>query len=271
MTIPPEIERVALLGWCLYPQSRYTRAACFSGASAAATCDLDMLADWSRRYPGCNWRVKVGPSGLWGIDIDAAGATHQHDGVGAMRELTERYGSLPRCPTTRSGGGGYAVFFQHAGERIIGAGNTPRPGLDPRRGALSVTIPPSIHPVTRLPYRWLIPPWECNPPKAPGWLVTLCEAPPEPPQAPSGPRTPGSAYARLYRAADAVASAAPGVRNATLNGKAYHIGGMVHSGMVNRHDAEQVLFRSARAAGLDAAEAMATIRSGLNAGARRGK
>ena len=84
MAIPEDIERVALLGWHVYPASSTSRAGCFSGASAAASCDLDVIAGWSERFPRCNWRVVFGSSGLWGIDLDVP--PHHPDGLGAFNQ-----------------------------------------------------------------------------------------------------------------------------------------------------------------------------------------
>jgi len=181
--IPPELEAVARLGWAVFPASQYSKASCFSGAHDAATSDLDIIAAWCRRFPGCNWRVAFGLSRLWGFDVDTPGPDHKADGISAMRDLVARYGGLPECPTTRSGGGGYAIFFRHSGEPIIGKTGHPAPGIDPRRGRQSVTIPPSIHTTTMRPYVWLRPPWATDAPEAPQWLLEAVRPPPELPSA----------------------------------------------------------------------------------------
>jgi len=61
----------------------------------------------------------------------------------------------------------------------------------------------------------------------------------------------------------------PGVRNQTLNRKAYAVGRVVGAGGLDAGSAITELYRAARTAGLDHVEATATIRSGLQAGARR--
>jgi hypothetical protein len=44
--VPDETERLARLGWAVFPASQYSRASCFRGARDAATSDLDSaLAD----------------------------------------------------------------------------------------------------------------------------------------------------------------------------------------------------------------------------------
>jgi hypothetical protein len=79
------------------------------------------------------------------------------------------------------------LFFHPAGEPVIGKAGTPAPGLDPHRGRLTVTVPPSIHLATRKPYPWVAPPWEIARPPAPSWLLRLVAPPPEPPP-PAPPR-----------------------------------------------------------------------------------
>lgn len=266
--IPDDIERVALLGWHVFPASSASKAGAFKGAHLAATCDLNIIARWCEEYRRCNWRLVFGPSRLWGLDVDAAGATHQADGIAALRTLTEQNGPLPARPMTRSGGGGYALFFAHNGEKIAGKSGTPAPGIDPRRGMLSVTIPPSIHTVTRKPYRWLVKPWEVNPPTAPDWLLKLVEPPPEPSYATAPIDTTDQARRRLYRAAMAVLDAAEGQRNDVLNRRSYQIGRMIGAGLLGEDEATNALYGAARQIGLDHSEIQATIKSGINSGRR---
>ena len=180
MTIPVEIELVDLLGWRVYPSRGHTKSARFKDPSGNASCDLDQIERWVNDYPPSNWRVVMDGSGIWGVDVDAPSEDHAHDGVAAMARLVEQQGPLPLRPTTRSGGGGYAVFFKHEGEAIWGKTGHPFGGLDPRVGRLSVTIPPSIHITTRKPYEWLVPPWKVDPPKAPDWLLKAVAPPTEP-------------------------------------------------------------------------------------------
>lgn len=88
--------------------------------------------------------------------------------------------------------------------------------------------------------------------------------PPEPPQEQRPPASTTDAGV-LQRQADAVAAAAAGTRNATLNRAAYIVHFAIDSGMVNRTTAEEVLLQAARAAGLLEDEARRTIMSGFNA------
>lgn len=270
LTLHPDIERCALIGWRLYPASNRTRAACFKGATDAATYDLNQLARWSADYPNCNWRVVMTGSNIWGLDCDTP-PIHAHDGVSALAQLVQTHGPLPPRPTVRSGGGGLAIFFDHkAGEKIIGDSGHPAPGIDPRRGRQSQTIPPSIHTATRRPYRWLVEPWQTAPPVAPTWLLKLVQPPPEPNYKSITINTSDIARRRLYRAASIVAQADAGRRNDVLNRRSFQIGCMIATGYLSEQEAIEALYSAARAAGLAHIEAKATIKSGVNSGLRKG-
>lgn len=270
MSLHPDIERVALLGWCVYPCSTTSRAGLFKGAHLAATSDLNQLARWSREYPRSNWRVVFGPSRLWGLDLDVPSATHTHgyNGITSLASLVTLHGPIPPRPQARSGGGGLGLYFAWTGERIRGESNVPAGGIDPRRGAQSQTIPPSVHVVTRKPYRWLTAPWEVAPPIGPTWLLKLLQPPPEPMWRRAPVDTSDDARRRLYRAAMAVMDAPPGDRNNTLNRRAYQIGRMINAGLIAEKEAVDALYGAARSCGLDHGEARDTIHSGIRSGIR---
>lgn len=272
MRLHPEVERLALLGWRLHPASRHSRAACIKNAADLATCDLDQLARWAAEFPRCNWRVVMEGSGIWALDVDAPGADHAADGMKALSDLVAVHGPIPARPMTRSGGGGAALFFRHQGEPIAGATGTPAPGIDPRRGRLTVTVPPSIHLTTRRPYRWIAPPWEVAPPIAPAWLLRLVAPPPEPKLSPPRPlaeRGRSYAVAALRRAVEQVATAAAGTRNSTLNAAAWSVSRFIASGQLQPAEIAEALAHAARVAGLDRTEVQRTLASALAAGARR--
>ncbi len=271
MKLHPDIERVALLGWHLYPASARSRAGCIKGGAEAATCDLDQLERWAREFGDCNWRVVFGPSGLWGLDCDVPPG-HAHDGIAGLAALAEVHGPLPPRPQLRSGGGGLALFFRHDGERIIGDSGKPAPGIDPRRGRQSQTLPPSRHHRTRAPYRWLVAPWEISPPAAPAWLLRLVEPPPVPARPSPRPlveRGRPYAVAALRRAVEQVAAAPAGTRNSTLNTAAWSVSRFISSGQLQPSEIAEALAHAGRVAGLDRMEVQRTLASALASGARR--
>jgi hypothetical protein len=276
MDLHRDVERLALLGWRLHPASNRTRAACFAAATNLATSDLDQLARWSREFPRCGWRVVMDGSAIWALDVDVPGARHKHDGVTALQELIAVHRPLPPRPTTRSGGGGLALFFRHEGEDIVGKGGHPALGLVPRRGRQSVTVPPSLHPDTGLPYRWLVAPWELAPPSAPSWLLGLVAPPPVTPLHKSPPRAPDTAGGRrryalaaLRRAAHRVATAPQGQRNDILNTETFSLTRFLAEGTLDATELATAMAYAGRQAGLLPPEVKATLASALAAGMRR--
>lgn len=266
--IPPDLYRVARLGWHVYPVRRGSRAACFRGAVDAATCNTDTIGTWCARWPGCGWRVVTGPSGLFALDVDRPG-THAADGVAALAALVRQHGPLPPRPMTRTGGSGGAVlFFRHCGEALRGQSGCPAPGLDPHRGRQAVTIPPAIHAATGGAYTWRIPPWQVPPPPIPSWLARLL-APidntlPPPPRHVDSARAQGA----LVRALHAICDAPVGTANTTLNARAYALGRWCGAGLLDMATARDTLLHAAARRRIPVAEARATVRSGLNAGQR---
>jgi hypothetical protein len=267
--IPPDIEAVALLGWHVFPSSQYSRAMCFEGAHDAATCDLDVIERWCWEYPGCNWRVTLGPSRLWALDVDVPGG-HKHDGVGNLQSWLVPFGGLPATATTRSGGGGYALFWSHQGEPLIGKSGNPVAGVDPLRGRQTVTIPPSIHITTKRPYEWLRPPWKFSTIQAPAFLLCALRPPPEPEHKPY-PHLVGSEESRNYAikalqsAIGVVVRAPPGQANDTLNRESYSLARFVRSGVITESELQECLVAAARARNIPLREAISTIGSGLKA------
>jgi hypothetical protein len=79
---------------------------------------------------------------------------------------------------------------------------------------------------------------------------------------------------RTYALLQKVAHAVPGTRNRLLNRASYQFGTMVGEGVIQRDVAEQLLRGAAQACGLwredGAAQCMATIKSGLDAGTGQG-
>lgn len=264
----PDLERVALLGFHVYPCSSTSRAGAFAGALDAATCDLDQIDRWSHAFPRANWRVVAGPSRLFILDVDRAGDTHAADGFEALRAVTDKYGPLPPRPMTRSGGsGGAALFFRHDGQELRGASGTPAPGIDPHRGRQAIMIPPSLHPSTRGPYSWRVAPWDIAPPPMPRWLVDLLTPPPRPPP-PSWEPTGQRGMRALELARRGITSAPPGQGNHTLNVRAYSLGRWIAAGHIDEREAQRMLEAAAAQRGIPTREALDTIRSGLRAGMR---
>lgn len=269
MTLPIEIERVAAMGWHLYPSVVGGKAASFPGASDAATCDVEILREWEAEFNHPNWRVVFGPSNLIGLDLDVPPG-HSHDGVAALAALAERNGGIPPRPTARSGGGGLGLFWRAPAVPIRGDTGHPAPGCDPRRGRQSQTIPPSRHWRTGAPYRWIIAPWDVPPPECPEWLVALIRQPPPPPPRPAPPLIGDGAKRRYAVAAirmaiQRVATAPGGQANDTLNREAWAMARFLADGSLSEPEILDGLLSGARVRGIPIREATATIHSGMKA------
>jgi hypothetical protein len=211
----------------------------------------------------------TGPSGIWGLDIDAPSDTHKVDGIAAFKRLAGGYDALPPRPMTRSGGGGYAIFFRYQGEPISGKTGTPEPGIDPRRGLLSVTLPPSVHITTGAPYRWLTAPWDRAPPVAPDWLLRLVRPPVEPDIARRVVVGDSSGRRALIAAIRAIQTAPSGAGNDTLNRRSYYVARWVAAGAISETEAVEGLYAAALDRAIPRPEARATIKSAFRKGLTR--
>lgn len=268
VTLHPDIERVALLGWRCAPTVRASRKGFFKGYVDQATANLDTLERWAHEYPGCNWCVVPDGSGIFALDVDIEGPDHAHDGVTALRDLCALHGPLPERPHGRSGGGGHLLIFRSTAP--IGAGSgRPVPGVDCLTNRATMTIAPSRHRRTGDAYRWVVAPWELSPPAAPEWLLSLLAVP-----KPAKPRRPfiateDRAINALMRSFNAVAHAGPGQRNAALLRRATLLGGYVAAGMIDQGQAMRELIAVGTAAGQSLAEARSTVASGIRRGLSR--
>jgi hypothetical protein len=102
----------------------------------------------------------------------------------------------------------------------------------------------------------------------PGWLVKRVLPPPPPPPEerpkPVAQNAGRYAFAALIKAAEHVADAAEGSRDATLNNEAYSLGRFVPSELTAA-EITHTLLLAARHAGLPEREALATLNSALRA------
>jgi hypothetical protein len=224
-----------------------------------ATADLERVAKWWQRWPEANVGVACGaPAGLFVVDLDGL------VGAAAFVELQRRYGALPATLWARTGSGGWHAYFRH----VAGLGNSAgklAPHVDTRGDGGYVVAPPSRHPNGNR-YRWHKP--DTRPAELPGWLLRLLK-PPEPRRVPWTPTpTDAGPYARaaLDDECMAVATAAQGSRNHTLNRAAYALGTLVGARVLDEPTVATALADAARACGLPDHEAARTIRSGLDAG-----
>jgi hypothetical protein len=217
---------------------------------------------WWQRWPTANVGLATGRR----FDVlDVDGPT----GEAALRTLVEA-GAVPGGgPLARTGGGGWHVLLAPTG-----AGNRVglRPGLDWRgRGGL-IVAPPSVHASGRA-YRW-VRPLTATLPQAPAGLRRLL-APPRVKPATRPPTTlptgRGAAWAAgaLRAECAAVATAARGTGNQTLNRAAFRLGQLVGAGLLDPEQVHARLLAAATGRSTPQREAHATIASGLTAAAAK--
>ncbi|MDQ7906869.1 bifunctional DNA primase/polymerase [Phytohabitans sp. ZYX-F-186] len=222
----------------------------------AASIDPDRIAAMHAAVPGGMLAIRTGTaSGRVVIDIDP------RNGGTVLPEL------MPPTRCARTGSGGWHLHYRHPGGKLAGKLHG-HPGIDIKADGGYVVAPPSIHPATRQPYRWVgdRPVIEMPPP-----LIVACrpaEPPPGvgPPAAPT-PTTRGrgisSADALLAAHLDALARAPEGRRRTTLYGVARGVARMVAADAITSGDAYAVLYRAGRAAGQSDRDTRAAIADGF--------
>ncbi|MEU4164527.1 bifunctional DNA primase/polymerase [Actinoplanes sp. NPDC026670] len=228
----------------------------------AATTDPDRIRAAQRVVPGGLLAIRTGiPSGRVVIDVDP------RNGGRVLPEL------MPPTRCVSTGSGGWHLHYRHPGGRF--AANLEHrgiPGIDIKADGGYVVAPPSIHPGTRRPYRWVgdRPLNEMPPP-----LIAACRAAEAPVAEPSAGATAGttpttgpggggisSPPALLASHLAAVDNAGQGRRRHVLYGASRGVARMVAAGVITESDAYQALY----AAGLRAEQTPRDIRAAITGG-----
>jgi Bifunctional DNA primase/polymerase, N-terminal len=207
----------------------------------AATTDPARLRQMLRAVPGGLLAVRTGTaSGLCVVDIDPRnGGQLDHD-------------LMSPTATVATGGGGWHLYYQHPGGPTTPA-LTGHPGVDIKADGGYTVAPPSIHPGTRQPYRWVggRGVTEMRPPLRAALTPSPEPARPtltQPPQTRSGGRI-SSPAALLSAHLRAVQDAPEGRRRVTLYGAARGVARMVAAGAITEPDARAALTAAGLAVG----------------------
>lgn len=238
-----------------------------------ATTDEATIRAWWRAAPQANIGILTGQaSGLLVLDVDEGGA-----------DAIEDYGGFAETLWCQTGNGAHH-YFAHPGGHIPNAVKF-APGLDVRSDGGLVVAPPSRH-ANGSSYQWLTDPDRpLEPP--PQWLLdALIQPTPAPatPGASSGDSAlppapcPGPAHggatayaqAAVWREVERFRSAPEGERNKALNRAAFSLGTLVAAGELDRAEVEAELEHAARLTGLGESELRRTLKSGLDAGVKKG-
>ena len=279
----------AALGWHVFPCAPGAKRPALRGNwQDLATTSADQVRAWWTRTP-YNIGLACGPSRLVVIDLDLPHAdVSDDDDDGTLFPLSgaDRLARLARAQGQRYPAGTYVVdtpsggvhlYFAAASAAVSGGGRVRNsagavaPYIDVRADGGYVVGAGSrvggLRYVARGPLR--------APAALPPWLGRLIADSPGPaavpPQWQPADRAQGRAYAMaaLRAETERVAGAQPGTRNDTLNRAAFSLGQLVAAGLLPPIPVITGLIGAARAAGLSAAEAERTVRSGLAGGARK--
>ncbi|WP_192772338.1 bifunctional DNA primase/polymerase [Plantactinospora soyae] len=229
----------------------------------AATTDPEQVAAIVTAVPGGQLALRTGTaSGVVVVDVDP-----RHGGDDTMTTLIGA-GLLPPTAHVVTGSGGRHLYYRHPGRPVVSRPMPGRPGIDIKADGGYVVLPPSVHPATGRPYRWMPGrPMEEMPPA----LVAACEPAPAAPTAPVGPinthATGGISHPDRLLAAhlDAVTSAPEGARRTTLYGAARGVARMVAAHAIDQADAVTALTIAGRRAEQTDRDIRAAIRGGFRA------
>ncbi len=232
--------------------------------------------DLARRFPTrTGWAVACRPSGILVVDID--NRPPDRDGRG---QWTAFLAAHPDDAATRPGvtvatrSGGVHLWFSFPwgwdspqGARIGNSCDRLGPGIDIRAGRGASGGLAVFAAVDRIAH--IVGPLTPPPPEL---LSAVADAPSPSAAATRPPLEPGRVMTGLRHAADRLAHAATGNRNALLNWAAFKPGREAIAAGFSRQTVEAILREAADMAGVPHREAEATIRSGLDAPAmdRRG-
>ena len=226
---------------------------------------LEEALAWAERQ---NVGLRTGQaSGIVVIDVDPEGDV--------------AHLALPPTITVNTGRPGAQHFYFRSAVPVGNSVGKLADHVDVRGDGGQVVYPGSVHPDTGQRYEWADgrAPWHVEIADLPSHVIDLLRASDKPERpAPKTPRTPTEApdtktnhYATMAMKLElaAVCSAGNGTRNETLNKAAFSLGTLIGGGYLDRAEVEAALRGAAESVGLTGREAVATIRSGIEAGIRK--
>lgn len=231
----------ARAGWAVFPCDPETKAPLTKHAHLEATRGEPIIREWWDQYPDAMIGGKV-PDTLLVLDIDPrnGGSYEALEGLILPAHLPETMEAV-----SGRGDGGRHLYF-HRPRTIERLTSTRLPdGIDLKVNGYCI-LPPSLHPATGKPYRWVRRPIA----RLPKEMLAILTPPPRP------PRPVGPGLSDPSRLAWTVRNAAPGERNAILHWAACRA---VEENAID--DVFAVLAEAAVAAGLSEKETWRTIES----------
>jgi len=163
--------RYARDGWEVFPLSGKAPLKGSNGFKDASASSASVY-DWWSENPAYNIGLAI-PSGVVVVDVDP-----RNGGLEGVAKLQADYGWLPqtRCAVSGRGDGGLHYHYLYDGPKLVGNLNRAGyAGVDLKQNGGYVVLPPSVHPDTGRPYRWVDD--TVSPVTLPEWLVGLAERP----------------------------------------------------------------------------------------------
>lgn len=229
-----------------------------------ATTDPATINEWWDRWPTANVGIATGlESGIIVVDID-----------GNSGQLHATMDRLPETRISRTGSGGYHLVFASPGQPVVCAVGL-QDGVDIRGDGGYIVAPPSIHKSGK-PYKW--EDWRTPIASLPrAFFRAKQEAPqeaPAPPRKPLSPDRPEASprYAQMALASECSTLAGmpeKSGRNHRLNRAAFKMARFILAGSITETEVKSALLEAAARAGLDEAESIPTVESGLRGGQRK--
>ena len=125
-------------GWKIFPLHPGTKKPIHDRWQDIATDDPAQHAAWAAEFPGCNWAMAAGPSGLAMLDIDGG-----QIGENSLAEFEINEGCLPETREHRTARGGRHLIFSDPERKLRNSASRLGPKLDTRAGNGYIVIPPS--------------------------------------------------------------------------------------------------------------------------------
>jgi Bifunctional DNA primase/polymerase, N-terminal len=264
-------------GWHVFPVHSNDKRPAITDWETRATTDGRVIANcWAAGT--FNIGIACGPSRLVVVDLDvikpgmAVPPAWAHRGVREGRQVLDMLAddALKRRSvatfTVQTGSGGTHLYFTApAGEPFRNSAGRLGWLVDTRANGGCVVAAGSV--VAGRAYRVL----DHRPPAPlPNWIAAALRPNVS---APARTLTTIGQHSRYAAAAlrmelDRVLAAEPGTRNHTLNAAAFSLGQLVAGGLLSEEFTAAALHRAGAAIGLPDRETAATVRSGLNAGAK---
>ena len=260
--------RYARKGWPIFPLQPGRKEPLRGGRGFKdATCSIAAVVDWWTDNPAYNIGYAI-TADVVVMDVDP-----RNGGLESLAQLQTEYGWLEPtlCAVSGRGDGGLHYYYQHPGVDLVGNLNSVGyPGIDLKKQGGYVVLPPSVHPDTGKPYRW-VDDTACIAPM-PAWLVDVATR--VTPKPAVSPVQTGTILDRLDAPdptrwngdglVTRLGAAKPGERNNMLNWALWNLRDDLQSGAATdtafQHCLVQII-DTATTIGLDEREIEGTIRS----------